>query len=368
MRKNRRKAAKNTFWRDGVLWGRVKIKGRDRKWSLRTDDPDVASQRVAAERERIVAALHYGDARQTFEEAMIGWADRYLPEREVGGEARKRYLVSLGQMEANLQGVYVDEIDRRLVNQIVECRQRAGVSNATIRRDLGALASVLAYAAREELREGNPALERLREIKEKRDPIVLPDPEHVRRVIARAPGLFAKLIEAAWVTGCRQDELVAAPARGALDHQRRELTVIGKGNKLRVIELDPFGGYDVLASLPAHIKAKTLFWHDEGEPYRNVSSRFAEIVRAMAAAATRDGADFRKFRFHDLRHLHAVEWLRNGGSIYDLQQRLGHESITTTELYLKYLTPEQVRTARKPGERNGEQWSRQGSGKGGLSA
>jgi hypothetical protein len=50
--------------------------------------------------------------------------------------------------------------------------------------------------------------------------------------------------------------------------------------------------------------------------------------------------DFRPFRFHDLRHLHAIEWLRSGRSILELQHRLGHASIKTIEEYLKagYLT------------------------------
>jgi integrase/recombinase XerD len=39
-----------------------------------------------------------------------------------------------------------------------------------------------------------------------------------------------------------------------------------------------------------------------------------------------------------LRHLHAVEWLRSGRSIYSLQQRLGHSGIHVTEGYLKYIT------------------------------
>lgn len=196
----------------------------------------------------------------------------------------------------------------------------------------------------------------------RRDPIVLPDPAHVERVIARAPGLMAALIRAAWVTGCRQEELVSAPRTG-LDHARRELTVIGKGNKLRVIDVEPFGGYEVLRSVPAHVRARTLFWHGNGEPYRNLSSRFAMMVGSVEAkaieAAGADGApDFRGFRFHDLRHLHAVEWLRDGRSIYDLQLRLGHKSITTTEGYLKYLTPEQARAVRLAGPRKGEQSSR----------
>ncbi len=57
--------------------------------------------------------------------------------------------------------------------------------------------------------------------------------------------------------------------------------------------------------------------------------------------------DFQPFRFHDLRHRHAVDWLKSGRSIYDLQQRLGHGSIKTTEIYLGYLTPNERRVAKQ---------------------
>jgi integrase/recombinase XerD len=36
-----------------------------------------------------------------------------------------------------------------------------------------------------------------------------------------------------------------------------------------------------------------------------------------------------------------VQWLKSGRSIYILQQRLGHTSIKTTEMYLAYLTAEE---------------------------
>ena len=48
----------------------------------------------------------------------------------------------------------------------------------------------------------------------------------------------------------------------------------------------------------------------------------------------------------DLRHLHAVDYVRAGGSLYDLQDRLGHESIITTESYRKFFTPEEWRAAK----------------------
>jgi integrase len=52
-------------------------------------------------------------------------------------------------------------------------------------------------------------------------------------------------------------------------------------------------------------------------------------------------AHFVRFRFHDLRHLFAVRYLQNGGSIYALQGIMGHTSVKTTEIYLAYLTPDQ---------------------------
>ena len=69
-----------------------------------------------------------------------------------------------------------------------------------------------------------------------------------------------------------------------------------------------------------------MYWQDSGERYANVSCRFAAITNDIA---TKD-KDFVRFRFHDLGHLHAVEWLRSGRSIYSLQQRTAAFSHSAT--------------------------------------
>ncbi|NIY78760.1 site-specific integrase [Celeribacter sp. HF31] len=47
-------------------------------------------------------------------------------------------------------------------------------------------------------------------------------------------------------------------------------------------------------------------------------------------------------RLHDLRHKFAIERLREGLSIYRVQQYIGHGSVLTTErYYLRYLTQAQ---------------------------
>jgi integrase/recombinase XerD len=290
-------------------------------------------------------------------------------------------------LQPHLEGLYLDEIDKKLIGSIVESRQNTPhvpkgkkhpiiVKPATIKRDLTALSSVFDFCVAQEWRETNPAMEWLKpghrksRLKERRDPIVLPEAEHIEMVIARAPGLFADMIRAAVKTGARLDEL-AKGARRHFDAERKQLTVVGKRNKLRVIALEDAGedfGFRLLSNLPASIETKALFWHrpPKGKqaagqpttrPYSQVSSNFRRIVAATAKQAQKQAQDFRPFTFHHLRHYHAVQWLKSGRSIYTLQQRLGHTSIKTTEMYLEYLTADEQQLAMfgrtKPGTKSG---------------
>ena len=75
------------------------------------------------------------------------------------------------------------------------------MTNATIKRDLNALSQVFNYAIGQGYFEVNSVLPRMRTVREKRDPIVLPDPVHIARVIERCPPGLAKMVRAALVTG-----------------------------------------------------------------------------------------------------------------------------------------------------------------------
>lgn len=364
----RRKAPKGCFWRGNTLWGRIQADGGDIKWSLRTDNPETAKSRRQSERDRHIAATKFGDHRRTFQEALEAWAP--FIQREVGPKTAARYASSLGVLQPKLEGLYLDEVDKRLIGEIVDWRRTVPtipkgkkkaifVTNATIKRDLTALSSVMDFAVDEDWCEGNPVMGWLRpgkrkksRLKERRDPIILPTHADIKRVIARAPGNFALLIVAAWRTGCRLDELVSAK-RTQVDHARRQFTAVGKRNKRRSIELEGWGYDDVFRSIPATLASPWLFWHHDGEPFRTASGRFRAMVASVAKQEQKQEQPFRPFRFHDIRHLHAVDWLKSGRSIYDLQHRLGHTSIQTTEMYLEYLTPEEAAIAQRAGTKTG---------------
>lgn len=353
----RAKAPPGCYWRGDVLWARVSVAGREYRWSLRTGNAAVAARRREAGREKLIAEAHYSESRQSYEAAFLAWSDWLTG--QVAPSTATRYAVSLGRMESHLRGRGVDQIDKAAIGAIVAERRAAGVTNATIRRDLTALSSLLDFSEGEGWRDGNPALDASRKLRERRDPIVLPEEDSIAQVRALLPGLFLALCDAARHTGCRQEELVLA-LRSRLDHKRRQLTVVGKGNKLRVIDLGD-AAFAVLAAIPVSMRCKYLFWHGDGEPYRNVASRFSDYVKRAQKAAQRAGREFRPFRFHDLRHLFAVEYLKTGGSIYDLQWHLGHTSVKTTEMYLRFLTADEIGSAKRGSAQTAAQQQRFGT-------
>jgi integrase/recombinase XerD len=338
----KRKAPPGCYWRGKILWGEVKIKGQRIRWSLGTNDPTVAKARRQAGKERALADVH-GDARRTFEEVFTAWDVQLL--RSVGAKTAQRYLVSLKQLAPWLEGRGLADINGRLVAEIIRERQGKGVTNATIKRDLGALSSILSFAILQGWIETNSVLPKLALVPERRDPILLPSDRDIALVMERAPGMVAQMITAALKTGAREDELVKVK-RSELDHGRKQLTIIGKRNKLRVIDLTPFEGYEFFTALPAFVGKPFLFWHDKGERYASFAPTFNKLMNRVEAWAKANGVEFRRFRFHHLRHRHAVDWLKSGRDIYTLQGRLGHTSIKTTEIYLDYLTPEEVQVAK----------------------
>lgn len=302
---------------------------------------------------------------------MEAWG-RFIADK-ISPKTLTRYLSSLSVLQPHLEGLYLDEIDKKRIGAIVEARRDIPyvpigkkhpikVSIATIKRDLTALSSVFDYCVDEEWLPTNPAMEWLKpghrkksRLQERRDPITLPDMAHVHMVARAAPGMLADMILAAVKTGARLDEL-AKGERLHFDRDRKQLTVVGKRNKLRVIDLIDGGddfGFALFSKLPASLETKALFWHrriakrratlgqQPARPYRQVSSHFGRLVEMVAKQAQKQEQDFRPFTFHHLRHLHAVNWLKSGRSIYVLQQRLGHTSVKTTEMYLAYLTPEE---------------------------
>lgn len=344
---------KNLYLRKGTWWARFKVRGVEYRRSLRTAVRSEAERRLANVRKQVEGEALFGIVEpRSFADAVESWTRHCTG--DLNAKTTKRYLSSIKQVWRHLADVHVHKIDVPKLREMVKARRMEGASTATIKRDLTAISGVLKHAADEEwMEEINPtlAIRAKGKMKEKREPIVLPDIDDVKAVKAKSASRFADAMDFARETGMRQSEIFNLKWR---DVGETAITIIkAKHNSLRVIPLSA-KARKIMEKQPRHIKQPYVFWHGNGLKWSSPSSSFRENAKRAQKAAQKAGQDFRWFRFHDLRHLFAVEYLRaKRGSIYDLQRIMGHTSITTTEIYLKYLTPDQVRAAMYGGTKGG---------------
>ena len=132
-------------------------------------------------------------------------------------------------------------------------------------------------------------------------------------------------------TGIRLSELIGLDD-SMVDFSNRQLKVTGKRNKQRVI---PFGE-ELLATLRDYMKCRdkevdlqseALFVTAKGQ--RMTSSQVREGVRKNLSKV----CTLKKKTPHVLRHTFATAMLNNKAGIESVKKLLGHESLSTTEIY-----------------------------------
>ena len=149
--------------------------------------------------------------------------------------------------------------------------------------------------------------------------------------------------------GMRLSELVGINVND-IDFSECKLNVIGKGNKERTIYLNKACMKAISEYL--EVRQKQGLKHDQknsekalflSERRERISNRTVQYIVDKELKAA--GLDTRKYSVHKLRHTAATLMYQYGNvDIRALQELLGHESISTTEIYT-HVNNEQVRNA-----------------------
>jgi len=150
------------------------------------------------------------------------------------------------------------------------------------------------------------------------------------------------ILELLFSTGLRVSELCSL--NSDLDLTRDELSVRGKGEKVRVVFLSPSAKETVRTYLKARKDMEEALFVD-GRPNKLHRITPRDIQRHLKGYVARAGIT-NVVTPHTLRHAFATDLLSNGADIRSVQQLLGHASINTTQIYT-HITDSHLREIHK---------------------
>ncbi len=215
--------------------------------------------------------------------------------------------------------------------------QTAGGSPRTSARKLASIRAAYAFFVRTERLDSNPT-QTVRSPKLARD---LPDVLSIPEVTAllEAPDTAEPLgirdhavLETLYSAGLRASEL-AGLTLPRIDLTRGTMEVLGKRKKVRIAQLGSYAlraleAYLVVRSQLGHPAHAQVFVNSRGGPLttRSVQRIVHKYVRQVLPAR-------RTISPHTLRHTFATHMLNGGADLRVVQELLGHESLSSTQIY-----------------------------------
>jgi integrase/recombinase XerC len=277
----------------------------------------------------------------TFAEALEGF-DRFLAaERNCSPHTRRAYGSDLAQLVAHLgpearpEAVTTDDL-----RAFLAARHRV-LHPASIGRKLAAIRAFYRWLVRERdlARDPSAGLSAPKQPPRLPRPLSVDDCAAVAEAPPPADGAVAlrdrALVELLYGAGLRVGEVVALDVRD-LDLLAREVRVLGKGRKERSVPL-PEAAREALAAWlesrrrPGY-QAEPLFVSlAGGTPGGRLGERAVRRVLARRAAAA---GVVDRVHPHRFRHSYATHLLDMGADLREIQELLGHASLSTTQRYL----------------------------------
>ena len=157
--------------------------------------------------------------------------------------------------------------------------------------------------------------------------------------------------------GARVSEICALTGRD-LDRGSGALNILGKGSKRRVVYLGStarrlmwrYMESERRGALPDEPLFTATGGHTPGNPM--TPSGLFQLVQRLGRAAGIVGV---RVSPHSLRHSFAIAYLRNGGSVLELQRLLGHESLEMVRRYVNLAQSDlqQAHRQASPADRSG---------------
>jgi integrase/recombinase XerC len=256
-------------------------------------------------------------------------------------EGFEDFLKNSGMYVTPSGEVEVGKADRIAIRKYLSFLHRKN-RKSSIARKLSTLRSFFKYLVREQIVPSNPAKSVSTPKVEKTLPTTLTVDETFR--LMESPKGFPEkpsgrpkekglrdraILELLYSSGLRVSELVGLNSN-QLDLDLGVVKVMGKGRKERIVPV----GMKAIGALKAYLEERGGV--KEGDPLfvNFLGGRLtARSVGRLVKKYTRQSGIFRKVSPHSLRHTFATHLLDAGADIREIQEMLGHSSLSTTQRY-----------------------------------
>lgn len=269
--------------------------------------------------------------------------DSFLDHLRLAERSSAHTLRSYSSDVAGLLG-FVEEtgapIDQLLIRRYLAHLQSNGIAKSSVARKIAAIRAFFRYAAKRGAVETDPT-EGIRTPKQPRRLPKVASEDTIESLMlapdARTPtGLRDRaILETLYATGLRVSELLSlkvSDIRRGVD----EISVVGKRDKERIVLLGS-AAIEALAhylangrpKLASKSKAPTdaLFLGHRG------TAMVSSSVRRIVDKYVKSVSDSLEISPHTLRHSFATHLMDHGADLRSVQELLGHENITTTQIY-----------------------------------
>ncbi len=250
------------------------------------------------------------------------------------------FIQFLEKKEISLKGVH-----RRLIREYVSELSMSGLKKKSLQRKVSTLRSFFKYLVKFQNFENDP-MELIEPMKQSQSVPKALSKDEIQIFFSQPDvetylGLRDRVIlELLYSSGLRVSELQGLN-RKDIDFSNRLITVLGKGNKVRIVPMTEncvnwlknyLNHFERNLKTDAHDceqDDQAVFLNKFGKRLttRSIDRLFQEYLQRSGLSS--------KVTPHVIRHSIATHWLENGMNLKMIQELLGHESLATTQIYTK---------------------------------
>ena len=257
-------------------------------------------------------------------------------ERNYSHHTIRAYEQDLQQFSRYLESTGIasfGEIRKDILRAFISMLMQSGISRKSVARKIACLRSLFRFLRRRGTIHANPTLSLVTPKLEKKLPVYL-DERSAENMLDRPDCTTddgkrdAAILELFYGTGIRLSELIGLKIRDA-DLAEGTLRVRGKGRKERVVPVGRKAG----EALKRYLEGRGGGSADPLFVLRSGKRCYPKWVSRMVTKYISEVSEIEKQSPHVLRHSFATHLLNNGADLRAVKELLGHESLSTTQLY-----------------------------------